>query len=148
MLSHIIRLNILFQETEKPAVYTKLSCYLPWIAEQYDMDFTENVQDEKLECTTGSGNINDYNVETCRCNCPGEWECIFPFYWNGKLFDQCTFLEEQEFLFPVFRCPTSNITRKINGINSFIYADFIKQVFHIKPFSFSCLLFLRYFSAR
>ena len=115
----------------EPSVYTKLSCYLPWIAEQYDMDFTEIVEDDNQECTTGNGDINDYNAETCRCNCADERECIFPFYYNGKRFDQCSFLEEQEFLFPVFRCPTRNITRKINGTNSFVYADLIKQVYHV-----------------
>ena len=125
-------MSLLFQESgSEPSIYTKLSCHLPWIAEQYDMDFNEIVEDDNQECTTSSGNIKDYNVETCRCNCPGEDICIFPFYWNGKRFDQCTFLEEQEFLFPVFRCPTRNITRKINGINSFTYADLIKQVFWI-----------------
>ena len=122
-------MSILFQETgDQPSVYTKLSCYLPWIAEQYDMDFTEIIEDDNQECTTGSGDINDYNAEPCRSSSPGEVECIFPFYWNGKRFDQCSFLEEQEFLFPVFQCPTRNITRKINGTNSFIYTDIIKQV--------------------
>ena len=118
----------MFQQTEKPSIYTKLSCFLPWIAQQYGMDFTETVEDENQECTSGSGDINDFNAEDCRCNCPGERLCIFPFYWNGKLIEQCAFLEEEEFLFPVFRCPIRNVTRKINGINSFIYADLIKQV--------------------
>ena len=27
------------QETNNPAVYTKLSCHLPWIAEQYGMEY-------------------------------------------------------------------------------------------------------------
>ena len=92
------------------------------------MDFTGNIEDTNQECTDGAGDINDFNVTECRCTCPGERLCIFPFYWNGKLYDKCTFLEEQEFPFPVFRCPTRNITRKINGINSFIYADIINQV--------------------
>ena len=122
------RSSLLFQETDNPSVYTKLSCFLPWIAEQYDMDFTETVEDSNKECSTGSGDITDYNTETCRCKCPGEDLCIFPFYFNDKLYDGCTFLEEDEFLFPVFRCPTRNITRKINGINSFYYKDFLKQV--------------------
>merc|ERR1712032_619814 len=122
------RTSLLFQETTNPSVYTKLSCFLPWIAEQYDMDFTKSVEDSNDECSSGSGDITDYNSDTCRCTCPGEDLCIFPFYWNGKLFDQCTFLEEEEFLFPVFRCPTRNITRKITGINSFVYADLVKQV--------------------
>ena len=97
------------------------------------MDFSETVEDENQECSKGSGDITDYNSETCRCDSPGEDECIFPFYWNGKLFDRCAFLEEQEFLFPVFRCPIRNITRKINNINSFIYADFAKEVLTINP---------------
>ena len=122
----------MFQETGgEPSVYTKLSCFLPWIAEQYGMEFTENIQDDKQECTTGSsGDITDYNTEECRCTCPGEDLCIFPFYWNDKLYDRCAFLEEQEFLFPVFRCPTRNITRKFGntGINSFYYADIVQQV--------------------
>ena len=91
------------------------------------MDITENIEDENLECSQGSGDINDFNSEDCRCTCPGESLCIFPFYWNGKLYDQCTFLEEEEFLFPVFRCPIRNITRKIDGINSFFYKDLITQ---------------------
>ena len=143
----ISRLSVLFQETGgKPSIYTKLSCYLPWIAEQYDMDFTEIVEDDNQECTTGNGDINDYNVETCRCTCPGEDICIFPFYWNGKRFDQCTFLEEQEFLFPVFQCPTRNITRKLNGISSFFYTDFIKQVSRNNSVVKKC--HLRNFTAR
>merc|ERR1712079_991940 len=36
-------------------------------------------------------------------------------------------LEELEFLFPVFRCPIRNITRKIDGINSFYYKDLAKE---------------------
>ena len=31
--------SALYQETFNPVVYNKLSCHLPWIAEQYDMDF-------------------------------------------------------------------------------------------------------------
>merc|ERR1711971_222343 len=29
------RANLLFQETEEPSIYTKVSCFLPWIADQY-----------------------------------------------------------------------------------------------------------------
>ena len=92
------------------------------------MDFTEDVEDYNQECTKGNGDINDNNVKDCRSNTVGERTCIFPFYWNGKLIDRCAFLEEQEFLLPIFLCPTWNITRKINGISSFVYEDFSKQV--------------------
>ena len=121
-------MSILFQESEKPSVYTKLSCFLPWIAEEYDMDFTETVEDNNQECSVGSGNIDDYDAEICRS--PFEDECIFPFFYNGERFDNCAYLEYQDFLVqgPIYRCPTRNITRKINGINSFTGDDLIKQV--------------------
>ena len=124
-----IRLSFLNQATKTPAVYTKLSCFLPWIADQYGMDFDENSKDHSLDCTQGTGNISDFNADLCRVATIGEEPCIFPFYWNGKLYEQCVFLEEMEFLFPVFRCPVRNITRKIDGINSFFYRDIIRQVF-------------------
>ena len=131
MIFSFSRLSLLFLESEEPGIYTKLSCYLPWIAEQYDMDFTENIEDDNQECSKGTGDVNDFNAEPCRSNNPGENECIFPFYWNEKLYNQCTMLEELEFLFPVFRCPIRNITRKIDGINSFYYKDFAKEVLTI-----------------
>ena len=119
----------LFQEAEKPSIYTKISCFLPWIAEEYDMDFSEKVEDKNDECSVGSG-IDDFNAEECRCLCLGNLLCIFPFYFNGKLYENCAFLEYQDFLVqgPIYRCPVRNITRKIDGINSFTQDDFIKQV--------------------
>ena len=122
------RTNLMIQETRNPSVYTKLSCFLPWIAEQHNMIFENKIEDENQECSEGNGDINDFDAGECRCNCPGEDLCIFPYYWNGKLIEQCALLEEEEFRFPIFRCPIRNITRKINGINSFILSDFIKQV--------------------
>ena len=99
------------------------------------MDFDENIEDYNQECSQGSGDINDVNAEVCRCDCPGEDECIFPFYYEDKLFDGCTFLEDAEVLFPVYRCPTRNITRKIDDINSFKRQDFVKQVLNVKEAS-------------
>lgn len=92
------------------------------------MEIKLNSDNENRECSHGTGNENDFNTKECRSSAGDEDLCIFPFYWNGKLFDQCTFLNVDNFLFPVFRCPTRNITRKIDGINSFIYDDIIKQV--------------------
>ena len=126
------RLSFLNQATKTPAVYTKLSCFLPWIADQYGMEFEENFEDHNLDCIQGTGNLSDFNADLCRVGTIGEEPCIFPFYWNGKLYEQCVFLEEEEFNFPVFRCPVRNITRKIDGINSFFYRDILTQVFKLK----------------
>ena len=110
-----------------PAAYTKLSCYLPWIAQQYDLDYTTTELDPK--CTTLTGNINDVNGTDCfsRSNNDEGDEplpCIFPFYWDGKKYDSCFFLNEEGFVFPVFLCPRRNMTTKINGTNSFSSRDF------------------------
>ena len=126
--SIFIRKSRLIQIAREPAVYTKISCFLPWIAKQYGMHFTENVEDYRNECSKGTGDDTDFNAEQCRSNSDQESFCIFPFYWNGRLHDECVFLEEQEFLFPVYRCPIRNITRKIDGVNSFIYSDLNAQV--------------------
>ena len=64
--------SYLEQESENPSVYTKLSCYLPWIAEQYNMEYDNS--DEmtlNLECTTSIGDKNEIaNDGECRTQ---EW---------------------------------------------------------------------------
>ena len=56
----------LLQNSENPAAYAKLSCYLPWVAEQYGMSY-DAPEDES--CTTGTGPQRPYKTE-CRQN-PG-----------------------------------------------------------------------------
>merc|ERR1712223_1138561 len=113
----------LLQNSENPAAYAKLSCHLPWIAEQYGISY-DAVDDES--CTTGTGPQRPYQTD-CRQN-PGtdltnkEHKCIFPFYYRGKgPYNQCMLFEEENFVYPVFRCPTRNITTKFEdtGINHF-----------------------------
>ena len=36
--------------------------------------------------------------------------------------DECILFNEEDFLYPIFRCPIRNITTKINGINSFNFS--------------------------
>ena len=93
------------------------------------MYFEKTDEDNNQECSVGSGDVDDINAEECR-SFPGEDLCIFPFYYNGELYENCAFLEYEGFLVqgPIYRCPTRNITRKINGINNFTQEDFIKQV--------------------
>ena len=120
--------TLLYQESQNPNVYTKLSCFLPWIADQYNMEYDSTGAAAEEECSSGTGDMTDVATDDCRCSCPGESKCIFPFYWNGKLYEQCHMLEEDKFILPVFRCPTANTINKINGINSFTYSDLILQV--------------------
>lgn len=110
-------------------LYAKLSCFLPWIASQYGLSY-DAVPDES--CSKGTGptvpfnSTHDYD-SVCR-NAPGtdnfrkERPCIFPFYYRGKgPYDRCMLFEEEDFVYPVFRCPTRNITTKFPGtdINHF-----------------------------
>ena len=113
----------LLQNSENPAAYTKLSCFLPWVAEQYGLSYEA---DNDESCSQGTGPKPPFNEthpynSTCREN-PGtdligkEHPCIFPFYYNGKgPFNECTLFEEENFVYPVFRCPVRNITTKFPG---------------------------------
>jgi len=119
------------QQTENPTTYTKLSCFLPWIAEQYGMEYEGSGQEDQA-CLVASGGNPDSRNEVCR-NTPsnlvelfsGEVECIFPFYYKDKKYDGCILFEEDGFVYPVFRCPTRDITTKIDGINSFEFLPLV-----------------------
>jgi len=115
----------LAQRSTNPATYTRLACYLPWIAEQYNMVY-ESTGAVDQGCTVGSGDPGD-GENTCRNTLSNEFDlreeaefkCIFPFYYNGKKYDECVLFEELGFVYPVFRCPIRKITTKKNGIISF-----------------------------
>ena len=127
---------LLLQESINPTIYNKLSCHLPWIADQYDMVF--NAGDTDPECEQGVGDPSTIQeAETTECRISGyygnsafggESPCIFPFYWKGKLYEGCNMLEHDGFLIRVFYCPIYNTVNKINGINSFTWDDFLMQV--------------------
>ena len=122
----------LIQNSENPAAYAKLSCHLPWIADQYGLSY-EGVPDEG--CSTGTGptvpfnSTHDYDAvcrETCDIVC-NENPCIFPFYYRGKgPYDRCMLFEEDNFVYPVFRCPTRNITTKFPGTDINHFEDTIE----------------------
>ena len=58
-------LSVLGQFSENPAVYTRLSCFLPWVAEQYDMEYSQDGETAPA-CTNGQGYINEVTAEVCR----------------------------------------------------------------------------------
>ena len=105
--------SLLNQKSENPAVYTKLSCYLPWVAAQYDMDYRP-AGDPDPACLTGQGDITEVTAKVCTTNPSDSWAdrrdgieapCLFPFSLNGESHNSCIMSEIQDFTRPVFRCP-------------------------------------------
>ena len=112
------------QQSENPSTYTKLSCFLPWVAKQYNTEYNARGPAEQA-CVVGQGDKHDGD-NRCRItpsSLPEAFipasDCIFPFYYGGKEYDQCVLYDEAGFVYPIFRCPTRNITSKIKGINSY-----------------------------
>lgn len=118
--------------SNNPTAYTKISCFLPWIAKQYGMKYEHNIAADN-DCFIGHGDPEDKDKVGKECTTmPAtvrdqlfvaelgeEQECIFPFYYKGKLYDECIVFEEEGFTFPVYRCPIRNLTAQIAGINNY-----------------------------
>jgi hypothetical protein len=114
------------QQSQNPSTYTKLSCFLPWVAAQYDLDYKfdgstdpacvesqgDPLDEEKNDCTITPSTLIDLFDDRPR-------PCIFPFHYNNKTFTECSLFDESGFVYPVFRCPSREITTKKNGINSY-----------------------------
>ena len=98
------------------------------------MDF--DAGDTERECIEGVEDPNSIQeqAETRECRSASTYYsarerlCIFPFYWEGKYYDRCAMLEHDGFLIRVFYCPIYNTVNKINGTNSYTYADLTQQV--------------------
>ena len=122
----------LIQYTDNPSVYTKLSCFLPWVAAQYGLLYDN---DNDTACYQGQGDPLDKDKKNCTTN---GWDvgsnpersfkapCIFPFYFDGKRYDECIVSEIYGFTQVVYRCPYRNSTSKFNGTttNNFTSAAF------------------------
>ena len=111
------------QFNESPSIYTRLSCFLPWVAEQYGLYHPESQERECRE-SRGSREVS----EECRTNPEGhthfargifgEERCIFPFYYKGQLYNECIVSPTSDFVFQVV-CPVRNSTSKMKGINNY-----------------------------
>jgi hypothetical protein len=132
--------------SNNPSAYTKLSCFLPWIAREYGMDYDPPSEDDP-QCTRGTaGSISQKSecldhkklskpTEKCQ-NIPsnlqeflvGEQDCIFPFYYNGKKYDHCIVFTEGDFVYPAFRCPVHNVTTKKKDDNGKMINDFTIKI--------------------
>jgi len=96
--------SVLSQFSENPAVYTKLSCFLPWVAAQYDLEYTP-VGEADPACLTGQGDITEVTAKVCRTTPSDIWadqrdqieaRCIFPFTLNGESHSTCILDELRE----------------------------------------------------
>ena len=116
--------------TESPLAYTKLSCFLPWVAKQFGLFYEDRSRKDEA-CLRGTGQKPPFNSThqydaVCRQKkgsnlISREHPCIFPFYYKNRLYDSCALLETSNFVVPVWRCPVRNITTKYPGtdINHF-----------------------------
>ena len=60
--------SVLSQQSNNPAAYTKLICFLPWIAEQYGLEYNDPGETDKA-CVEGNGKIEDVTeVENRECS--------------------------------------------------------------------------------
>ena len=108
--------TILKQFSHNPTVYTRLSCFLPWIAEQYGLTYTPS-QPPDPECEQGVGDINEVSAKVCRTTPIQENDilnelevaCIFPYILNNKVYNECTLVEIDDFTRPQFICPIRTI---------------------------------------
>ena len=118
------RFSVLQQFSANPNVYARLSCFLPWIAEQYRMSYTTTEED--VRCQEGTGDINEVGGDQCRTTPTWRWDigdqtealCIFPFYLDGKEYKQCTLTEIEDFSRPQFICPIRTLKGKGNKYRS------------------------------
>ena len=134
---HDIGLNstryTLTQISINPSVYTRLSCYLPWIADQYGLELSSEIEKDD-DCDQGTGNPEDDNVDEC-FNIPGQilinfptvqddvqTKCIFPFILNDIKYSTCILLDQNGFVTPVFRCPIRSVKNQKIG-NSYSYTQ-------------------------
>ena len=109
------RLN---QFSGNPIVHTRLSCYLPWVAEQYDLTYTQTEKD--VRCEEGTGNIDEVGGDLCRTTPTYVFDrldeleapCIFLFYLDGIEYNECTLTEIQNFTRPRFVCPLREYWKK------------------------------------
>ena len=122
------------QRAENPAAYTKLSCFLPWIAAQFGLTFDGGPEADET-CLVGSGekpasesiqqddaqflpNKEDVPCKEAIGLVPGvQFPCIFPFRYGDVTYDSCITMETSDFIVPVWRCPVFNSTKKYTDDN-------------------------------
>ena len=130
----------LLQESINPLVYSKIACYLPWIAEQYGMVYEAGGSIDHDDCIYGNGDINEVTAKVCR-TIPNvysdgvntdfggfntyidnvEAKCLLNFtiiddgIGIGQEWDGCIVSGIEGFTHPVFKCPIRTIKNRTMG---------------------------------
>jgi len=103
----------MWQITDSPSVYTKISCFLPWIAKVTNMEFQQPAEAGD-ECLIGNGDPQDGKNEPCRAKT--DWGlsdnplCIFPYFYNGIKFEECLVTTLFDWVY-IPRCPVRSIVK-------------------------------------
>ena len=117
------KVTYMIQESLNPSVYMKIFCYLPWIAEQYGLEY-EGYINKDPDCITGTGDINEVTADTCtvipttyKANIfdlidPVEAECLIPFTVDNRKSNGCLVSGIQDFTHPVFKCAMRSIKNR------------------------------------
>ena len=108
--------TVLKQFSSNPSVYSRLSCFLPWIAEQYGLTYTPS-QPTEPECEEGVGNIDEVTAQVCRATTTNphdvadklEPSCILPFTLDNEVHNECTLVAINDFTRPQFICPIRTV---------------------------------------
>ena len=105
-----------------PAVVTDATCYMDWIAEQYQLRL-ENTYESKESCSKSSGNKEDINKEVCwtsdRTRC--DWTKVDSE--TETLYDSCRLYAEEGIAKNVFQC----IDDQVSPVSYTAYAKLILQ---------------------
>ena len=84
-----------------PAVVTDATCYMDWIAEQYQLRLDYDYE-SKASCSKSSGDKQDINKDECvtASNYPCDWTWIS----EGRAWDSCRLYAEEGIAKNVFQC--------------------------------------------
>ena len=86
-----------------PAVVTDATCYMDWIAEQYELRL-ENGYESKASCSQSSGDKEDINQDVCRTAQGNTCNFTYPGY------ESCRLYTEEGIAKNVFQCVSNQVS--------------------------------------
>ena len=90
-----------------PAVVTDATCYMDWIAEQYNLRLDYDY-DSKASCSQSSGDKQDINKDECMTT--SNYSCDWTRIYDGKVWDSCRLFAEEGRAKNVFQCIDTRVS--------------------------------------